>query len=294
MEKFLHCAVPAKQLYNGEYCDFDLDSSPIAWEYFAYVYACEGSVLFSTYDITNRHGLRLLLDNNKTVVNHPTNHANRITASILDGAKVERTVRAGREKLVGDFSRLGGECDFNFNAFKTDIFTKKIAKCTISTEGEKLAIQRKLEQCTSRHHSLFNFSLMQVAGGLQLVKQGHGRYGLDRPDRFIYLLDRYFVSNEQTVLKRARNNGDTLCAYLNLFAQEDKRESIYYYCKNVYFIYGNITYEGEHITAKQFVDELIENGKRAMITAADVENYIRLANRFWKFKEKHYVSLHHV
>ena len=54
---------------------------------------------------------------------------------------------------------------------------------------------------------------------------------------------------------------------------------IYKYCEIFYTIHD-----------KEFVKKLIENGKKPMKTAKDVENYMNLANEFWKKRKKTFVA----
>ena len=172
-------------------------------------------------------------------------------------------------------SRLGGECDFNFNEQKYKAFKKIIGN------NDKDAL-KQLEKCKSMHHTLVNFSLMQGLGGLQNFK---GSSDYDRWDVFIYELDEYYNKRdgkEKTKLEKYletvkyhEDNKKCLVNYLEKFG------NIQTYCKEIYFL--------EDKAFEQIVRPIIEKeeGPPKIKSPEDVKKYMDLAERFWEMKKIH-------
>lgn len=154
-------------------------------------------------------------------------------------------------------SRIGGECDFNFNDKKCFLFQSLI--------GDHESALQQLERCKKMHHTLLNFSLMQAMGNMQAVK-GSNKY--DRFDTFIWQLYHYFNKQASNILSKSTpHNRDCLIDYLDDF------KDIYEYCKEVYFLEN-----------KTFVDEIIYNGQLPINQCNDVIRYMNLAEEFWSMK----------
>ena len=286
ISEYLECEADKK---DSDVKEYEYDSSKFVWSYFEIVYA--NSLLSERYDITNKCNLRVILDSNKKILKKPCKGGRRITALIKSAERKKMQKNAG-EKIIGNLSRLGGECDFNFNEIKVGKFRKIIEKCKEKTEAEKDTIKTRLENYSAKHHSLLNLSLMQVVGNMQKVKQ-NGGFGekLDRLDSFVYWLGQYYENDCELILYEAsKANRNSLKFFLDSFKKDgaSKGEAIYEYCKQIYFIYGEIEINGINLDAKKFVSELTKNGKKYIDTSKDLEYYMSLADKFWAFKEKHY------
>ena len=68
---------------------------------------------------------------------------------------------------------------------------------------------------------------------------------------------------------------------------------ISYLLKDYLDSFGNIKNCCERIyhIPLEFVQELCENGKKAILTPKDVERYINLALKFWSYKQVYYESI---
>lgn len=155
-------------------------------------------------------------------------------------------------------SRVGGECDFNFNENKCKLYRNII--------GDNQTALQQLNRCQKMHHTLLNFSLMQAMGNMQGFK---GRNRFDRLDTFLYELKGYFSGTSANVLSASTpNNKSDLIAYLGNF------KNIYEYCEEVYFIKD-----------KELVDEIIASGEKTIEVCEDVIRYMDLAEKFWAAKE---------
>jgi len=166
--------------------------------------------------------------------------------------------------------KMSGETDFNFGKFKGnrqkyEEFEKLLRR---DYQGEKLTdYLNKLKECFNRYHKFENFSFMPMTGGLQLVK---GACKYDRLDMFVYKLSRYYATEgkDKFILSRASDcNKEALETYLNLF------DGIYDYCEKIYMI-----------NSKEFVNEIIEQGKESIDSGARVVRYMKLAEKFWDNK----------
>lgn len=200
---------------------------------------------------------------------------------------------------IGNISyEIAGDCSFNFNDKKSKLFKKIV--------GEDKKLNNALEEAEKKHHTLLNFDLMPVTGGLNKLKGnlkikdnsvmvhdvGRPPKDLhDRLDTFIYFLNETLVKreklkNEQRVNLRDIGEFFNNSIYTTSMKSEnftvlydllEKHNNIYEYCKVFY-----------NIDKEEFVDRLIENGNKPITTAEDVKKYINLANDFWLIKQRYY------
>ncbi|WP_341323589.1 hypothetical protein NSQ62_08975 [Solibacillus sp. FSL H8-0523] len=193
--------------------------------------------------------------------------------------------------------KVAGDCSFNFNPIKE--------KCFKSIIGDNQNVLDQLAECCKMHHSLYNFDLMPVTGGLNNMK-GKLKYGgknkivkvhmsrnapknghLDRLDTYIYFLD--FSMSRMKELKDCRDlkmigefyNNSIFTFSMNtenfslLYEIIGNYSSIYSYCETFY-----------NLKDKKFIDKLITNGGKPIETVEDVKNYMDLANEFWRIKKQ--------
>lgn len=179
---------------------------------------------------------------------------------------------------------VGGETDFNFGSkigihrqSKYGIY-KKILGSIDDKERKKEAL-KLLEFCKQKTHKIDNFSLILCNGSLQTLK---GVLDKDRIDLFIYLLDNYYRGKDELILSHCvPDYEEILKEYLNLFKVEnDIKESIFNYCKEVY-----------HISNRSLVKDLINSGKKSINTPDRVIEYMKLAVRFWNCKSAYYQNV---
>lgn len=264
---------------SGSYC-YDPDSSPAAWEYYKKVYVKDGSLkLGKTEFDANRlshcnlekgffsikHNSWLSYKDQPIIVKENQPFYNRLyalkTNTKRDGIYCEAA------------SRVGGECDFNFNEGKKTRFEKIIKNDSNAAEESKNEALEKLDECAKMHHNLLNFSLMQAMGDLQGVKGEDEFDGFDRRfdrfDTFVWKLSEYYSKKSKEVLKKAKNEGNrnALCEYLDGF------KNIYDYCKQVYFI-----------DDQSFIDEVIRQGQLPITNCDNVKRYMSLAQDYWRIK----------
>lgn len=273
-KRFENKIIRAVQEYDGKDYVFEPDSSPEAWEHYRKYYP-NSKRLNEKYDLKNgcfyslhsKAGLKkglYLKQYNKWLnyVNAPLcSENNRIYA--LNKMTV---IKKGNDNFeyIEATDRLGGECDFNFNKKKCDLFKEII--------GDDTAALEKLSYCKKMHHTLLNFSLIQAMGNMQAHK-GRNRY--DRLDVFVYELDLYYKGISSDVLSEsAEKNRETLINFLCSF------KNIYEYCQETYFIKD-----------QWFVDKIISQGQLPIEDKTDVVRYMDLAIEFWNKKEKTFKTL---
>ena len=122
------------------------------------------------------------------------------------------------------------------------------------------------------HHNFVNFSFMPITGALN-NKKGTSKHpeeakSLDRFDYFINMLNDYYTTGNEMIFMKF--NKEPLKWYLGKF------NDIYDYCEKIYLI-----------DDKDFVDEIIDSGKKAIITRESALNYMKLAQKYWtKRREK--------
>lgn len=257
--------IKSNQSFKGKNYNFDADSSPKAWEYYEYVY--KDRIKFDKRDL-KRSNSRLVLNRYEIL-----------------------------GKNISNMLVLGGDCFFNFNDIKINLFKKLI----LEENEDTRKIILKLEECNKKHHTFLNMNLMPVTGGLNNSKQsvyfnnagyafaGVGGSGAkyDRGDTFIYLLSETFdyikdkknkslsileagkyLSNSIFKWSLQTQNFECLFRFLNSFTD------VYEYCEILYMI------------DKTEVDVLIKNGKQPISDVNDVERYIETAINYWEIKKK--------
>ncbi len=246
------------QKWNNEPICFDPDSSPEAWDFCRAVY--KGISPFDEYELDDLVFYTTVKDDISLYCSHPLpDHPNRLFA-LKKGT--EKDVKNGIRYFKAS-ERLSGDTVFNF---KSNIYDE-----LLKNDEEAMS---QLENCRKTHHTLVNFSLMQSMGELQQFKKNglwlknENKYeGLDRFDSFLYLMNKYYIYNNNSSLGRyisyKKENGKALSDYLNKF------KDIYDYCGKTYFI------------DEELVNELIENGGNTMNDDV-AEKYIGLAEKFWK------------
>lgn len=166
---------------------------------------------------------------------------------------------------------LSGETDFNFSNRR--IFG--IGKSRIQflryylkdvPQKEKKLYSKLLTFCEKHFHSQVNISLLPKTGSLNLAKKAIGN---DRIDTYIWALNEYYNEKACLLLNCCSNeNMDTIKEYLGLF------ENVYDYCATIYFI------------DQDLVNDLIHSGTKPIDTYQRAMEYMMLATRFWKQKEK--------
>ncbi|WP_022770400.1 hypothetical protein [Butyrivibrio sp. NC2007] len=236
---------------------FDPDSSPDAWIHYKKYYI-EGEKPLD-YDFNTLHFLSYRNERNKIWYEDKPNTygTNRLYAV----QKARSNWSENDITCFGSGLALGGDCDFNFNEKKCSLFK------AIIDEDSKLC--EMLECCTKMHHTVLNFSLMQKTGNMQ----GHkGSNRFDRFDTFISDLNEYLNGLSNRVLDKATGaNTNDLVHYLNSF------KNIYDYMEKMYFIFD-----------ADFVNRIIDEGKKPLLNKYDIERYMRLAMDYWTIKAKYF------
>lgn len=268
---FKNTKIAARQLWNEQIINFDPDSSPAAWEHYKKYYIKNGHVILGNYNFKKLNFYNYyrnigdesgIFKNNewKNYINCPSNNKKRYNRLFALSNTTKTECKNSKEYCCAS-SRLGGECDFNFNCKKQTLFKAMIC-------GDNAA-EKKLEKCNANHHTLINFSLMQGMGNMQSVK-GNDKH--DRLDVFVHQLSLYFSREQSNIMTcTSGKNKDALISYLNNF------NNIYDYMEKVYFIKN-----------ETFIDKIIEQGQLPMNTCDDVVRYMDLANEFWSEKEYYF------
>ncbi|MDR2572357.1 MAG: hypothetical protein LBD23_18955 [Oscillospiraceae bacterium] len=249
---------------------YDPDSSPAAWEHYLKYYTksrCENHWKLIEEFLLVNNCLSTSTDNLR-----------------LNGTRLLAVMRDVNGTLCPEFE-LGGDCDFNFNWIKYNKFANFFYNefyCEKKKEWNDFNVYcdciKILNLCNKMHHTLLNFSIMPVTGGMNNRKNnlpGSGVGGwLDRLDRFIYFLDSYYKEEKDgEIFLIENNNKKHLEDFLKTF-----KNGINGYCKVIYFIEDST-----------FVKELIESGKNPLRTAKNVLDYMYLAMKYWKLKRSMFV-----
>ena len=121
--------IKANQSFNNKEYDFDVDSSPEAWQYFCEMKGLKYEEIKRDIEIVGRKG------------------ATRLT-------------------LVWNNIDVAGDCSFNFNKNKIELYMKMLSE----KENEDNELKEKLSICSHMHHNLLNFDLMPCTGALNNVK----------------------------------------------------------------------------------------------------------------------------
>lgn len=254
---------------------FDPDFSPAAWVHYQQFYS-HNKYLSTHYDFHkqffynyyDKFGLKTgYFDGFEwfNYVNKPlpsSSEYNRLFV-LQKGTKTENSEN---NEVIAATSRLGGDCDFNFNEKKYPLFLEIIESDSIASQREKDNAIQQLSKCRNMYHTLLNFSLMQSIGNMQKFK-GSNRF--DRFDTFIYELDKYYRDISNAILQfSSLNNESALILFLNDF------KDIYEYCNTFYFI-----------ADKLFIDEIIKQGSMPITNVTELMRYMDLAEKYWSIKE---------
>lgn len=251
--------------------NFEPDSCVEAWKHYTEYYSKENLIgkgyNFNKLFLYNHFGeVELKLDSCKKVTEKGYYYTNKLKRdknryyALINGTRIYEN--DGIE-YCPPASRVGGECDFNFNDKKCELFKYII--------GENQTALQQLSRCKDMHHTLLNFSLIQAMGNMQGFK-GSNRF--DRLDTFLYELNQYFCGTSVNVLSSSTtNNKSDLIVFLSNF------KNIYEYCKEVYFIEN-----------KRLVDEIISSGEKPITACDDVIRYMNLAEKFWYAKEFYFMK----
>lgn len=248
------------QLFNGEKEYFDPDSSLHAMKHYEETYERNNWKLINEFDFKN---LKCLF---------PDSEFLRLYVPLKKDSNYRK------QGMFWNKFTLSGEIDFNFNDKKVKVFSK-----LLTNENVKL-----LKFCNAGHHKLLNMSLLPATGKLNNLKghlfvenEGYINYSrkfipecLDRQDTFISALNNYFIRKDELVLSESGINKEPLINYLNEFSD------IFDYCDKVLLIKD-----------KSLINTLIENGAKPIKNETDVLNYINLAQKYWKEKEKNILLL---
>ena len=277
--------------------DWDWDSSPIAWGHFEKIYTSKNNKGEVHWSLLREH---FNLDD--LVVPKAR------CFSYIDNEKLKKCRQFECRPLIcskdcykpetkeGCVFHLGGDCDFNFNQKKKKLFEKFLQDDEI---GKAL-----LELCLERHHSLANFSIIPTTGGLQCVKGSKecGCEGLDRFDRFLTILNKYYLDKGKDAILGIEVIGRKLeeipicipnggvkvenlnCRTCNIPCLEaflDSFDGIYDYCEKIYFI-----------SNKGLVNYLVKSGAEPIKNKEDVIAYMHLALHYWQVRETKFQQLH--
>ncbi len=152
----------------------------------------------------------------------------------LSGNRYISTVRFGDGEI-----KLGGDCDFNFSNRKTEHsnrnFTcyKDLIKYSKAKEEQKIRVSKKLNLCINNHHTLINFSLMPVKGGLNNIKQSLDKY--DGLIKVLRKIEKYYEKGEEVssrknigLLHEHLDGIGSFKNYLKLYYFEDLKDFLDY------------------------------------------------------------------
>lgn len=256
------------QQWYGQMVRFDPDSSPLAWEHYKKYYS---TAFGNNYDFTRLFYYNHFKEYNLNSGYYCGRWLNYVNLPLADHSRFNRLCVLEKTTSIEEYkcveyiepaNRFTGECDFNFNEKKYELFRKII--------GNDSIVINKLSKCKEMHHTLVNFSLLQAVGNIQKFK-GMNRF--DRFDTFVYELDQFYSGLNTNVLSSASEyNKSALISYLNCF------NDVYDYCKSIYFIDN-----------RSFVDKIISQGSMPIKTCDDVVRYMNLAEEYWRFKEFYFL-----
>lgn len=180
---------------------------------------------------------------------------------------------------MGEKIKVSGDCCFNFNIKKYRYFADIINNGTIcenvlnklketnkTEEDYRKYLLSMLKFCKMFHHSPVNIALMPTTGGMNILKQ---QLANDRFDTFLWILSTYFSGFDSIVLGGSMYvaNRSELNEFLKKF-----NGNIIEYCNKFY---------PSNTEQNDLIREIIESGKRAMISPVDVHRYMVLAYKFW-------------
>lgn len=258
------------QEWNNQNLNFDPDSSPIAWKHYKNYFK----------ELQNEP---LSLSFSKSVY--------RLTSVItINGTEI----------------KVGGDCSFNFNDDKINKMNNIIKNDKDADKSIKKNFYKKLKYCAEMHHTLLNFDLIPVTGGMNNVK-GNLKYKndivmyhdagrkpmecLDRFDTFIYFLNKTFI-NRNKLLNMNQSNLRMCGEYFSnsIFTASMKTEN---FCNLYDFLlsfsdiydYCDVMYS---ISDRRFIKEIIQSGSKKITSIYSLGNYLDLANKYWDFKESYF------
>ncbi len=260
----LNIEIKPNQDYEQGSFHFEPDSSPAAYEYYKLIYPSDG---FLKQNFNFDNPVFSLSSGRKNGFNYK-NAAKTCNNRLFVLLKGTNSMDINGVKYFEPNYKLGGECDFNFNKMKYESFQKIINRDMKASECDKENARKHLENCSQMHHSLLNFSLMQVMGNLQCVK---GRNYFDRFDTFISKLNDYYLLPSVYDLKSSCKNKSMLQAYLKNF------NDVYGYCSEHYLIHD-----------KGFVDRIVAEGKLPISNVEEITRYMKLAEDYWCIKDSIY------
>jgi hypothetical protein len=144
------------------------------------------------------------------------------------------------------------------------------AKITALLAGDQATLsalestEARLAQCVHRTEMKANVSLMPCTGRLQVVKYSVGR---DRFDTYLWCLSEHYNGNSVLYNHCSAELIGDLRSFLDLF------KSVYEYCECIYNL--------DPRKDKPLIDDLIASGSKPIDTWSRVDEYTRLAERFW-------------
>ncbi len=276
---------------NDYFKDYEPDSSKAAWKYYEIMYKDTINIKAS---IERKGGGKYRRERGYFKYEKENN---KVIEQIPEQGYLE----------IGKIS-LAGDCVFNFNEKKFNIF-KKFVKGDIELLG-------KLLYCHKMHHSPYNFALIPVSGGMNNKKGSHN----DRPDWLLYSLSKFCETLEE---KRGEivYNKDCIIADIDkdgirakdISNKDDVKDQIYnmqqsgyeimqknhYTPINLYHFlaqiktaeaYADLFY---HLTQdnkdeKKLVCDMIALGKKPIDGRDKLIAYMDLAVRYWEIQRKKY------
>ncbi len=195
-----------------------------------------------------------------------------------------------------DNCKLGGEMDFNFNSDKQSWQKDKygyyediLEKDDKMKEADKDKALEILRQCRKTQYTRCNLSVIIVTGGLNSLKGklSQDRRALDRFDAFIYILSDYF-HKRNAGREKAEGCGED---YMHIIFSEawhsakGNRECLGEYL-NLYTDINDYFMKNYNIDDNELIKALIHSGKEPIDSGERVMEYLRLANWYWREKEK--------
>lgn len=179
----------------------------------------------------------------------------------------------------GELFCFSGERVFNFDSQKYHL--RQIIENSQCELNKKEMCLRLLGICEKFYFSKYNLSILPVTGGLNNLKgslyfddNGFIKFSrfkksgkqLDRFDTFIFVVNEYYKNENELLLSYSKITVNEKC----LIAFLDTFNDVYDFCNKLY-----------QLDDRKFIDFLMKNGKKDIITIDDVERYCQLALIFW-------------
>lgn len=261
-------------LEKGKY-NYEYDSSPKAWKYFLDVYnsilECDGESIVNMHmeNYRKSHFWKQSQKGYYRVVGTFEYATNELVTSL----------RLGDKKLKDEGNiGIAGDCVFNFNEKKKEVFYDRIVKKEKLNESDKELINSILDLCQKdMHHSFYNLSLMPTNGAMQRAKGQRS----DRLDIFLNNLEDYYNKVSLNILSgTSKGKGrDALKAFL------DNVGSFENYCRMFYHI------DEKKKKDKILLNDLCNNGSKPISDYKDLVTYIELAVRYWEHQAEYYEDI---